>query len=65
MMELEQIEGNVDAYFIEGSEYSQFNATDQTWVMVGDPVDANGGTQTAAGTKQTVVADSCNRIPVL
>ena len=39
-----ELKGNVDAYFIEGSEYSQFNATDQTWVMVGDPVDANGGT---------------------
>ena len=29
---------------IIGSEYSKFNATDQTWEMIGDVVDANGGT---------------------
>ena len=39
-----ELKGNVDAYFIEGSEYSQFDAENQTWVQVGDPVDANGGT---------------------
>ena len=39
-----ELKGNVDAYFIEGSEYSKFDAANQTWVQVGDPVDANGGT---------------------
>ena len=39
-----ELKGNADAYFVEGSEYSKFNATDQTWEMVGDVVDANGGT---------------------
>ena len=39
-----ELKGNSDAYFVEGSEYSKFNATDQTGVMVGDVVDANGGT---------------------
>ena len=39
-----ELKGNADAYFIEGSEYSQFDAENQTWVQVGDPVDANGGT---------------------
>ena len=60
-----ELKGNTDAYFVEGSEYSQFDATNQTWVMVGDVVDANGGTPNCRWTKQTVVADSCNRIPVL
>ena len=39
-----ELKGNSDAYFVEGSEYSQFDAENQTWVMVGDVVDANGGT---------------------
>jgi len=39
-----ELNGNKDAYFVEGSEYSKFDATNQTWVMVGDVVDANGGT---------------------
>jgi len=39
-----ELKGNADAYFVEGSEYSKFNATDQTWEMIGDVVDANGGT---------------------
>ncbi len=39
-----ELKGNSDAYFVEGSEYSKFDAENQTWVMVGDVVDANGGT---------------------
>ena len=34
--------GASDGYFVEGSDFSQFNATDQAWVQVGDLVDANG-----------------------
>ena len=46
-----ELSGNADAYFIEGSEYSQFDADNQTWVMVGDVVDANGGTPNCAWDK--------------
>jgi hypothetical protein len=46
-----ELKGNVDAYFVEGSEYSQFDAVNQTWVMVGDIVDANGGTPPCAWDK--------------
>ena len=34
--------GASDGYFVEGSDFSQFDATDQAWVQVGDLVDANG-----------------------
>jgi hypothetical protein len=46
-----ELNGNVDAFVVEGSEYSQFDATNQTWVMVGDIVDANGGTPNCAWDK--------------
>ena len=35
--------GNDDAYFIEGSDYSLFDADAQSWNIVGDIVDVNGG----------------------
>ncbi|MDG2261667.1 MAG: ABC transporter substrate-binding protein, partial [Actinomycetota bacterium] len=44
--------GAADAYFVEGSEYSQFSAADQTWTQIGDVVDANGGTPNCAWDKQ-------------
>ncbi|MAR53862.1 MAG: hypothetical protein CL426_03795 [Acidimicrobiaceae bacterium] len=34
--------GASDGYFVEGSDFSQFDATNQSWVQVGDLVDANG-----------------------
>jgi len=46
-----ELNGNADAYFVEGSEYSQFDAVNQTWVMVGGVVDANGGTPNCAWDK--------------
>jgi hypothetical protein len=43
--------GATDAYFVEGSDFSQFDATAQTWNQVGDIVDANGGTANCAWDK--------------
>ncbi|MCP5030029.1 MAG: ABC transporter substrate-binding protein [Actinomycetia bacterium] len=34
--------GTEDAYFIEGSEFSRYNAADQSWVQEGGIVDLNG-----------------------
>lgn len=34
--------GNEDAYYIEGSEIAQFNAADQTWVQQGGVIDLSG-----------------------
>ena len=34
--------GASDGYFVEGSDFSQFDATNQAWVQGGDLVDANG-----------------------
>ena len=44
--------GASDAYFVEGSEYSQFSAADQTWNQIGDVVDANGATPNCAWDKE-------------
>ena len=43
--------GAVDGYFVEGSDFSQFDATEQTWNMVGDVVDANGASPNCAWDK--------------
>ena len=37
-----QFNGAVDGYFIEGSDFSQFDAGAQTWNIVGEIVDVNG-----------------------
>jgi len=37
-----ELNGAVDGFYIEGSDFSRFDATEQTWNMVGDVVDANG-----------------------
>ena len=47
-----ELKGASDAYFIEGSEYSQFDADAQTWNQVGDVVDANGATPNCAWDKE-------------
>ncbi|WP_420622324.1 trypsin-like peptidase domain-containing protein [Candidatus Poriferisodalis sp.] len=39
-----QLNGNADAYFVEGSDFSQFDAAERTWNQVGDAVDVNGQT---------------------
>ncbi len=39
-----QFNGNADAYFVEGSDFSQFDATAQSWNQVSDVVDVNGQT---------------------
>ena len=39
-----ELNGNADAYYIEGSDFSQFDAEQQTCDQIGDVVDANGGT---------------------
>ena len=38
------LNGAADAYFVEGSDFSQFDATGQTWNQVGKILDLNGGT---------------------
>ena len=37
-----ELNGAVDGFYIEGSDFSLFDAEAQTWNMVGDVVDANG-----------------------
>ena len=37
-----ELNGNADAFAIEGSDFSKFDATAQTWNQVGDVVDGNG-----------------------
>ena len=37
-----ELNGAVDGFYIEGSDFSRFDATEQTWNMIGDVVDANG-----------------------
>ena len=43
--------GAADGYFVEGSDFSIFDATEQTWTMVGDVVDANGASPNCAWDK--------------
>ena len=43
--------GAADGYFVEGSDFSLFDATEQTWTMVGDVVDANGASPNCAWDK--------------
>jgi branched-chain amino acid transport system substrate-binding protein len=42
------VNGAEDAYYIEGSDYSQYDAETQTWSIVGDIVDVNGGSPNCA-----------------
>ncbi len=46
-----QLNGNADAYFVEGSDFSQFDAAGQTWDQVGDVVDVNGKSTNCAWDK--------------
>jgi len=46
-----QFNGNADAYFVEGSQFSRFDATGQTWDIIGDVVDVNGRSSNCAWDK--------------
>ena len=43
--------GNDDSYYIEGSDFSRFDADAQTWNIIGDIVDVNGGSPNCAWDK--------------
>ena len=43
--------GAVDGFFVEGSDFSLFDAEAQSWNIVGDLVDANGGSPNCAWDK--------------
>ena len=44
-------DGAVDGYYVEGSDFSQYDAAEQTWDIVGDIVDVNGGSPNCAWDK--------------
>ena len=35
-------DGNADGYYVEGSEISRFDASQQAWIQIGDVIDLNG-----------------------
>ena len=37
-----EFNGAEDAYFVEGTDYSQFDVDAQSWIVVGDTIDFNG-----------------------
>jgi branched-chain amino acid transport system substrate-binding protein len=45
------VDGAADAFFIEGSDFSVFDAAAQSWNIVGDVVDVNGGSPNCAWNK--------------
>ena len=45
------VDGNDDSFFIEGSDFSIFDADTQSWTIVGDIVDVNGGSPNCAWDK--------------
>lgn len=36
------VDGAADAFYVEGSEFSQYNAAEESWTQLGDVVDLNG-----------------------
>ena len=46
-----QLNGAADGYFIEGSDFSLFDAGEQTWNIVGEIVDVNGKSSNCAWDK--------------
>ena len=46
-----QLSGAEDAYFIEGSQFSKFDADGQTWDIIGEIVDVNGRSSNCAWDK--------------
>ena len=45
--------GNIDAYFVEGSEVAQFDTATQSWVRQGDVIDLSGQTSPCAWDQAT------------
>lgn len=45
------VDGNADAYYIEGSDISQFGYATKSWTQVGDLVDLNGSSPNCAWDK--------------
>jgi branched-chain amino acid transport system substrate-binding protein len=45
------VDGNADAYYIEGSDISQFDYATKSWTQVGDLVDLNGSSPNCAWDK--------------
>jgi branched-chain amino acid transport system substrate-binding protein len=43
-----EMNGNDDAFLIEGSEFAQFDVANQAWVVKGDVVDVNGASENCA-----------------
>lgn len=44
-------DGNDDAYYVEGSEISRFDAAAQAWIQIGDVIDLNGTSPNCAWDK--------------
>jgi hypothetical protein len=42
------VNGAEDAYFVEGSEFSQYDAANESWIQVGAAVDLNGSSPNCA-----------------
>ena len=42
------VNGNEDSYFIEGSDFSQYDAASESWLQVGGIVDLNGSSPNCA-----------------
>jgi branched-chain amino acid transport system substrate-binding protein len=52
-----ELNGNADAYLVEGSEIAQFDAVNQSWIVQGDVVDANGATANCAYDKDATTCE--------
>ncbi len=46
-----EMDGNADSYFVEGSDFSQFDSNEQTWNIIGAIVDVNGKSSNCAWDK--------------
>ena len=42
------VDGAADGYYIEGSEFSQYDAANESWTQLGAPVDLNGSSGTCS-----------------
>jgi branched-chain amino acid transport system substrate-binding protein len=47
------VNGAEDAYFVEGSEFSQYDAANESWVQLGPAVDLNGSSPNCAWDQAT------------
>ena len=44
------VDGNDDAYYIEGTDFARYSVADQAWLPEGDVVDIDGGSATCTWT---------------